>query len=232
MTLYATFPYTCPYLPDRTAVSAVYDPDVPVDSALYGELIRLGFRRSGHRLYRPYCPGCAACQSLRIPVASFRPNRSQRRAWHRNTDLQISQRSPEVTEEDFALFRRYQQTRHPGGEMDFSDPEDYGLACLDSPVETLLLEFRRADGALIAVAITDVLPTGLSAVYTFFDPEERQRSLGTFAILHQIEYARALGLPHVYLGYWIQESPQMAYKSQFRPAQVWSAGDWQALGTL
>lgn len=229
MTLYATFPYSCPYLPDRTAVSAVYDPDVPLEPVLYGELIQLGFRRSGHRLYRPYCPACAACQSLRIPVTSFRPSRSQRRAWHRNSDLRIGQRPPEVTDEDFALFRRYQQARHPGGEMDFSDPKDYGLACLDSPVDTVLLEIRQPDGRLVAVAITDLLPTGLSAVYTFFDPHEQQRSLGTFAILKQIEYARTLGLPHVYLGYWIGESPQMAYKSRFRPAEVWSAGGWQPL---
>jgi arginine-tRNA-protein transferase len=230
MTLYATFPYPCPYLPDRTAVSAVYDPDAPVGSLLYSDLIRHGFRRSGHRLYRPHCPQCSACKSLRIPVADFRPSRSQRRAWRHNADLHTTLRAPEVTAEDFALYSRYQRVRHPGGEMDFDSPEDYGRACLASPVDTVIAEFREDGGRLMAVAITDVLPAGLSAVYTFFDPHEPRRSLGTLAVLWQIEYARRVGLPHVYLGYWIRESPQMAYKSRFRPAEAWEGDGWRPLG--
>jgi len=229
MTLYATFPYDCPYLPDRTAVSAVYDPHVAVDTALYGELIRFGFRRSGDRLYRPHCPGCRACESLRIPVEAFRPDRSQRRTWRRNADLAVAVEGTEFREEHFALYRRYQQGRHPGGEMDFEDPADYTRACLESPVDTRLITFRTPEGRLLAVAVTDFLPTGLSAMYTFFDPDADRRSLGTYAILWQIHHAREVGLPHVYLGYWVRESPKMAYKSRFLPAEVWSGARWQAL---
>jgi arginine-tRNA-protein transferase len=232
MTLYATFPYDCPYLANRTAVSAVYDPHLPVDTGLYGELIRYGFRRSGERLYRPHCPGCSACESLRIPVAGFRPDRSQRRTWRRNGDLSVSVERSEFQEEHFALYRRYQQGRHPGGEMDFDDPTEYARACLESPVDTRLITFRGPDeGRLLAVAVTDFLPTGLSAMYTFFDPDAARRSLGTYAILWQIRHARELDLPHVYLGYWVRESPKMAYKSRFRPSEVWSGYGWRELAS-
>ena len=226
MTLYATFPYDCPYLPERTAVSAVYDPNLRVDSATYGELIRYGFRRSGDRLYRPHCPACRACESLRLPVARFRPDRSQRRTWRRNADLTVRVEPAAFHEEHFALYRRYQQGRHPGGEMDFADPGEYTRACLESPVDTRLATFRDPAGRLLAVAVTDFLPTGLSAMYTFYDPAEHRRSLGTYAVLWQIAHAREQGLPHVYLGYWIRESPKMAYKSRFRPAEVWTGSRW------
>ncbi|HKJ70233.1 MAG TPA: arginyltransferase [Gammaproteobacteria bacterium] len=229
MTLYATFPYDCPYLPSRTAVSAVYDPNVAVTSELYGELIRYGFRRSGYRLYRPHCPGCAACESLRIDAAGFRPSRAQRRTWRRNGDLTARIEPAGYREEHFRLYKRYQGGRHPGGEMDFEDPADYARACLESPVDTRLVTFRDGEGRLLAVAVTDFLSTGLSAMYTFFEPEASRRSLGTFAVLWQIQHARELGLPHVYLGYWIRESPKMAYKSWFRPAEVWTGSRWRAL---
>ncbi|MEF8793730.1 arginyltransferase [Thiohalorhabdus sp.] len=229
MTLYATFPYDCPYLPDRTAVSAVYDPTVPLDSSLYGELIRYGFRRSGYRLYRPHCPGCAACESLRIDVNDFRADRGQRRCWRRNTDLTVGIEPAVFRKEHFRLYKTYQGVRHSGGEMDFEDPADYARACLESPVDTHLVTFRDPTCHLVAVAITDFLTTGLSAMYTFFDPEASRRSLGTYAVLWQIQQARTLGLPHVYLGYWIRESPKMAYKSHFRPAEVWTGQQWRQL---
>jgi len=229
MTLYATFPYDCPYLPDRTAVSAVYDPNVPVTSDLYGELIRYGFRRSGYRLYRPHCPGCAACESLRIGTQAFQPDRSQRRCWRANADLAVGIEPAVFREEHFRLYKRYQGARHPGGEMDFEDPADYARACLESPVDTRLVTFRDPDERLLAVAVTDFLSAGLSAMYTFFDPDAAKRSLGTYAVLWQIHHAREAGLPHVYLGYWIRESPKMAYKSRFRPAEVWNGGGWTGL---
>lgn len=229
MTLYATFPYDCPYLEGRTAISAVYDPNVPVDGNLYGELIRYGFRRSGRRLYRPHCPGCSACESLRIPAGTFRPSRSHRRARRRSEDLAVTVLPPEYWPEHFALYRKYQRHRHPGGEMDFEDPGDFARACLESPVDTRLITFRDPGGRLVAVAITDFLPTGLSAVYTFFDPDQTQRSPGTLAILWQIQHARELGLPHVYLGYWIRDCGKMAYKSRFRPAEVWTGRSWREL---
>jgi arginine-tRNA-protein transferase len=229
MTLYATFPYDCPYLPDRLAVSAVFDPQVPVDSNLYGALIAQGFRRSGDRLYRPHCPACEACRSLRIPAAEFAPDRSQRRTWRRNADLTATVRPNTFEPEHYQLYRRYQQDRHPSGEMDFDDPDDYRRACLESPVDTRLVEFRAPDNTLMAVAITDYLPTGLSAMYTFFEPSARKRSLGIFAILWQVAEAAGLGLPHVYLGYWVAECRKMAYKNNFRPAEVWEGSGWRRL---
>lgn len=229
MTLYATFPYDCPYLPDRTAVSAVYDPNIPVDSSLYGELIRHGFRRSGYRLYQPHCPGCAACESLRLAVNDFRPDRSQRRCWRHNADLTVAIEPATFRQEHFRLYKKYQGARHPDGEMDFEDPADYARACLESPVDTRLVTFRDPGGHLLAVAVTDFLATGLSAMYTFFDPDLGRRSLGTYAVLWQIHQAEALGLPHVYLGYWIRESPKMAYKSRYRPAEVWNGRGWRRL---
>ncbi len=229
MTLYATFPYDCPYLEGRTAVSAVYDPQVPVTGDLYGELIRYGFRRSGRRLYRPHCPGCTACESLRIPAGRFRPDRGQRRIWRRNGDLQVAVLPPAYDPEHFALYRKYQRDRHPGGEMDFDDPADFARACLESPVDTRLITFREPKERLVAVAVTDFLPTGLSAMYTFFDPDQARRSLGTQAILWQLAHARDQGLPHLYLGYWIRECDKMAYKSRFRPAEAWTGSRWREL---
>jgi arginine-tRNA-protein transferase len=229
MPLYATFPYDCPYLPDQRAVSAVFDPQVPVDTDLYGALIAQGFRRSGDRLYRPHCPACDACRSLRVPAAEFTPDRSQRRTWRRNADLTATLRDNVLDEEHYALYRRYQQARHPSGEMDFDDPDDYRRACLASPVDTRLAELRDPHGQLLAVAITDFLPTGLSAMYTFFEPRAHRRSLGTYAILWQIAEAAARGLPHVYLGYWVADCRKMAYKRRFRPAEVWDGSGWRRL---
>lgn len=229
MTLYATFPYSCPYLTGRTAVSAVYDPHIPVDDGLYSKLIQYGFRRSGYRLYRPQCPGCAACESLRIPAKDFHPDRSQRRTWRRNSDLQVGLEPATYCGEHFALYKRYQAQRHPHGEMDFEDPADYARACLESPVDTRLVTFRSPQGELLAVAITDFLDAGLSAMYTFFAPTAARRSLGTFAILWQLAYARRHGLGHVYLGYWVRQCAKMAYKSRFRPAEVWTGWQWRTL---
>ncbi len=229
MTLYLTYPYPCPYLEERTAISGVYDPYAPVDSYIYGELIQYGFRRSGAQLYRPHCPACNACRSLRVPTTAFRPNRSQRRTWRKNQDLQVELQPPEFVSEHFTLYQRYQKARHPGGMMDSDDPTDYYQVCVNSPVDTWHVEFREPSKRLLAVAVTDLLPGGLAAMYTFFDPDAMERSLGTYAILWQLEYARSQRIPHVYLGYWIAECAKMAYKSAFHPAEVWNGHSWYPL---
>ncbi|TAM10223.1 MAG: arginyltransferase [Nevskiaceae bacterium] len=221
--------HACGYLPNRQARSAFMDPGLPMTSALYGRLLDIGFRRSGGYVYRPLCRDCHACQSARIPVARFRPDRSQQRCLQRNADIEVvSARA--LCDEHFALYRRYLRARHPDGSMDPDDaPAFYEF--LGAPwADTLYLEFRtRADGALLAVAVLDRLPHGLSAVYTFFDPAQPHRSLGTCAILREVEITRAMGLPFLYLGYWVPGSPKMDYKRRFRPLEVLGAEGWKGL---
>lgn len=220
--------HNCSYLPGRPARHLVADPLV-VDNQVYSQLATLGFRRSGDHVYRPHCRGCKACLSLRIPVRDFQPNRSQRRTWNRNRDLQVRCLKPVFDFEHYQLFSRYLQARHPGGGMDDSSPESYLSFITAGWSDTLLYEFRRGD-RLLAVAIVDRLDNGLSAVYTFFDPTETARGLGTYAILWQLADARRQELEWVYLGYWVQECHKMAYKANFRPHQVFVGGGWIEVG--
>lgn len=220
--------HNCSYLPGRPARHLVADPLV-VNNQVYSQLATLGFRRSGDHVYRPHCRGCKACLSLRIPVRAFRPNRSQRRTWNRNRDLQVRCLKPVFDFEHYQLFSRYLQARHPGGGMDDSSPESYLSFITAGWSDTLLYEFRRG-GRLLAVAIVDRLDNGLSAVYTFFDPTETARGLGTYAILWQLADARRQELEWVYLGYWVQECHKMAYKANFRPHQVFVGGGWIEVG--
>ncbi len=202
-----------------------------MDAALYQSLIDSGFRRSGGYLYRPNCPHCNACVSVRVPVDAFRPNRSQRRCLRSNGDIELRIRSSEALVEHHDLYVRYLQTRHPGAGMSesASSLDDY-LEFLDSPWSTTLCyEFHR-DGRVIAVAVTDQLPQGLSAVYTFFEPSMPTAGLGTYAILRQIDQARHEGRPWLYLGYWIAGSQKMNYKERFRPIQGWSGTEWATFG--
>lgn len=223
---YVTTPHACPYLPDRQAVDMVADPNAPLARRGLSELFALGFRRSGGFVYRPECPGCRACVAVRIPVASFAPSRAQRRCLARNADLRVERGAAEYSDEAFALYRRYLRARHPAGGMDEATPESF-LDFLCTPgVETDFLLFRRA-GRLLAVAVTDVLDDGLSANYTFFEPDAAARSLGTFAILTQVAEARRRGLGHVYLGYWVDHSVKMRYKSRFRPLELYRDGRWR-----
>jgi arginyl-tRNA--protein-N-Asp/Glu arginylyltransferase len=225
---YLTAPYACSYLEGLEARSQVAAPAHLIGPAAYSQLIREGFRRSGHYTYRPYCLGCKRCVPVRIDVKAFLPNRSQRRCLRQNPGLKASVRPLEFCDEHFELYRRYQHARHKGGGMDLDDSEQYMQFLLSSQVNTSLVEFRDGD-ALVMVAVIDRIDDGLSAVYTFFDPEMEKHGLGTYAVLWQIELARSLGLPYVYLGYWIKESRKMSYKSNYKPLQGLVEGRWTEL---
>lgn len=228
LAFYGTPPHPCSYLEQREAVNLFVDPKADMNTAIYSALAELGFRRSGAFVYRPRCPDCDACRPVRIPVREFVPNRYQRRTLRSNEDVHVNVLPGQVTEEHYQLYRRYVASRHPGGGMDVEDPGQYGNFLLSPWSDTRMVEFR-ADETLLAVAVVDYMDNGLSAVYTFFDPELTQRSLGTFAVLWQVEQARALGLPHVYLGYWVEQSPKMNYKTRFRPLEQFYGRDWRRL---
>lgn len=222
--MFLTTDYPCSYLPDRQARNLVADP-AETDGRLYTRLAELGFRRSGDHVYRPHCRGCMACRSLRIPVERFQPDRSQRRILKRNQDLRAQVINAEFKQEHFDLFGRYLRVRHTGGGMDPANPENYWSFITSRWSPTGLAEFRR-DRELLAVAVIDHLENGLSAVYTFFDPAEKTRGLGTFAILWQIAESRRLGLRWLYLGYWVEQCAKMAYKTHFKPHEIFVAERW------
>lgn len=226
--LFQTLPHACGYFPGRTAQNLVLDPAAPSLDRLYPDSLTYGFRRAGGHLYHPRCPGCRACVPCRIPVAAFRPDRSQRRCLRRNAGLLQIESEAGFSAERHALYSRYLRRRHRGGGMDDAEPEDFERFLTAPWSPTLFLELRDAE-RLLAVAVTDVCRSGLSAVYTFFDPDERARGLGTLAILRQVELARRLGLEHVYLGFWIAGHPKMDYKRRFRPLQVLVDGTWREL---
>ena len=225
---YATAPYPCSYLPDRAARSQVATPSHLIDSRVYSELVRLGFRRSGAFTYRPYCDHCRACVPVRVPVQRFLPNRTQRRTLRNYETMTVVRRDLTYDPAHYALYLRYQRLRHPGGGMDQDSREQYQHFLLHSNVSTDLFEFRE-EGRLRIVSLVDRLVDGLSSVYTFFDPEPAGASYGTYSILWQIQRCLDLGLPYLYLGYWIEESAKMAYKATFTPIEGLVGGRWDVL---
>jgi arginyl-tRNA--protein-N-Asp/Glu arginylyltransferase len=221
----------CPYLSGMTERKVFANLPFSNGAHVNDELTHAGFRRSQNIAYRPACEGCDACVSVRLPVEDVRLSRTQKKVLARNADLSRDLVEAEATQEQFALLKRYLSTRHPGGGMTDMTWLDYIAMVEDTAVRTHLIEYRLPSldggpGDLIAVTLTDLLSDGLSMVYSFFDPQIERRSLGVFAILDHVRQARAVRLPYVYLGYWVEGSPKMDYKAQFRPMEVLRPLGW------
>ena len=231
---YVTAPQPCPYLEGRmerklfTALQGEYA------EKLNDTLSKQGFRRSQNVLYRPSCAECSACLSARIRVADFEPSRSQRKTQRRNARLQREATSPWATEEQYALFRAYLDSRHADGGMADMDIFEFAAMIEETPIRSRVIEYAGqnddAEKELAAVCLTDVLDDGLSMVYSFYDPKYAGSSLGTYVIMDHIEIARDAGLPYVYLGYWVPGSTKMGYKAKFSSLEIYHRGEWRDIG--
>jgi len=233
---YLTADTACPYLPDKYERKLFTHLAGKRAADLHNMLSAHGFRRSQNIAYRPACEGCQACQSARVLVDRFERNANQRRIWRKNLDIVSTDVFPQATQEQYLLFKQYLKERHENGGMSEMSHLDYEFMVEDTPVRSVVVEYRERKplgenpGPLLAVALTDILPDGISMVYSFFDSDLPKRSLGKFMVLDQIERARAAGLPYLYLGYWVKNSPKMAYKSSFKPLEVLGNRDqWQLL---
>jgi arginine-tRNA-protein transferase len=223
--LVLTHEHACSYL-DEQAQSLFVHPDFPLSRGIYAQLLAQGFRRSGSQVYRPQCPACSACIAVRLPVAAFEPDRSQKRVLAKNAATRVALKAPVFDRRHYELYRRYQNSRHPGGGMDEMNPGKYLEFLRSDWCKTFFAEFSIA-GELAAVAVVDRTGNALSAVYTFFDPRFSAYSPGVYVVLWQVRHARELGLEFLYLGYWIEQCRKMSYKSRYRPIQALINGQWR-----
>ena len=223
---YVTPLHDCSYLPDQKAKTLFVDPQMRISTDSYSQLSELGFRRSGGHIYRPHCENCNACQSIRIPVNQFKPSKSQKRILNKNRDLSITRTYPAMNHEYFHLYKVYIDQRHADGDMYPPTQEQFYQFLVEGSLDSWFYELRDASNKLVAVAVTDHLNQDMSALYTFYDPEEEHRSLGTFAILWQISEASRRGMNYLYLGYWIKTCRKMNYKTAFTPLEMLINGHW------
>ena len=224
--LFRTSPHPCSYKIDQRAATVFVDPDLVIDQGLNSKLSELGYRRSGAHLYRPDCDFCNACISCRLPVEQFVLTRRFRKIWNSNQDLEVIERNDLICRESYELYEKYINTRHRDGDMYPASLEQFEAFIKTKTVDTRFFLFYQRD-QLVAVSVTDILEQGLSAVYTFFDPALKNRSLGYHVILWQVQKARSFQLPYLFLGYWIKNCPKMQYKSSFRPLELLIEGNWR-----
>ncbi|HTN33332.1 MAG TPA: arginyltransferase [Marinobacter sp.] len=230
LVFFATPAHDCSYLENHEATTMFVDPRANIDKKLYSQLTALGFRRSGSHYYRPHCEHCNACVPVRLRVSEFQPDRSQRRIWKKNEDLTCKLVPAVFSEHYYQLYAHYIEQRHKDGDMYPPSRDQFTSFLVDGAIDSWFLEIHLKDN-LIGLAAIDMLDDGLSAIYTMFNPEMEHRSLGTYAVLWQIEEAQRRELPHLYLGYWIRECRKMNYKTRFKPIEALRDGCWRALNT-
>lgn len=226
---FTTAPLPCPYVAGRLERKIVTELSTPDADSLHEALSRAGFRRSHSIAYTPACPGCGACVPVRIVADGFVPDRTMRRIMKMNSGLTATIIPARATAEQYRLFARYQEGRHTGGDMALMGYYDYRSMVEDSPIDTFMVEFRDSQSTLIAACLADRMTDGLSAVYSFYEPDMPRRSLGTFIVNWLVEEAKEQGRPYVYLGYWISDSHKMSYKTKFQPLEAFGSDGWQIL---
>lgn len=228
MSFMVTPEHECSYLEDHKAITLFVDPSYPIVMSQYSALAKFGFRRSGSNVYRPHCNDCGLCIPVRVPANEFHPNRSQRRNLKLNSDITFQVKDAVFNDEHYDLYRRYMKGRHAGGGMDNDEPESYESLIKANWSSSKLLEFKL-DNKVIMIAVIDCFNDGISAVYTYFDPDFNRRGLGVFGILTEIEYVKSLKLDWLYLGYWNPESNKMSYKMNYQPLEFFNGHDWEWL---
>ncbi|MES2579028.1 MAG: arginyltransferase [Pseudomonadota bacterium] len=226
---YVTTPYKCGYLPNKLAQSLIASPQHLIDAGVYNGLINQGFRRSGKFAYRPHCENCRACIAVRLVLSAFAPTRGQKRASKQHADLTAQVLPLHYNQNHFELYSSYQSLRHHDENTIEAkdDEEQYRQFLCQSNVESLMIEFRDTNDQIKIVSVVDMVKDGVSAVYTFYDALETKASYGTYAIMWLAEWTKNLNLAYLYLGYWIQDSPKMAYKQKFNPQEKLIDGEWQ-----